>query len=49
MRRAYDLRVSVTAYDAAYVGLAESLECELLTADRRLANAPGLTCAAQVL
>ena len=32
MRRAYDLRANVTAYDAAYIGLAESLGCELLTA-----------------
>lgn len=49
MRRAYDLRANVTAYDAAYVGLAEGLGCELLTADRRLAGAHGLTCVVRVL
>jgi predicted nucleic acid-binding protein len=49
MRRAYDLRANVTAYDAAYVGLAEGLGCELLTADRRLAGAPGLMCVVRVL
>lgn len=44
MRRAYELRANVTAYDAAYVALAESLECELLTADRHLAGATGPRC-----
>jgi predicted nucleic acid-binding protein len=28
-------------YDAAYVVWAELLECPLITADRRLADAPG--------
>jgi predicted nucleic acid-binding protein len=49
MRRAYDLRANATAYDAAYVGLAEGLGCELPTADRRLAGAPGMTCVVRVL
>lgn len=44
MRRAYELRANVTAYDASYVALAEVLGCELLTADRRLARAPGTRC-----
>ncbi len=44
MRRAYELRANVSAYDAAYVALAEGLGCELLTGDRRLANAPGPRC-----
>jgi predicted nucleic acid-binding protein len=39
----------VTAYDAAYVALAEELGCELLTADARLAKAPGPRCAIRVL
>jgi predicted nucleic acid-binding protein len=34
----------VTAYDATYVALAEALACELVTADARLAAAPGPTC-----
>ncbi|MPZ14863.1 MAG: PIN domain-containing protein [Chloroflexi bacterium] len=49
MRRAYELRANVTAYDAAYVGLAEVLGCELLTADRRLANAPGPGCVVRLV
>lgn len=49
MRRAYELRANVSAYDAAYVALAEVLGCELLTADRRLAGAPGKRCAVRVL
>jgi predicted nucleic acid-binding protein len=49
MRRAYELRANVTAYDSAYVALAEQLGCELLTADRRLASASGPRCAIRVL
>ncbi len=49
MRRAYELRANVTAYYAAYVALAEALECELLTADRRLAGATGPRCAIRVV
>lgn len=49
MRRAYELRANITAYDAAYVALAEVLGCELVTADCRLANAPGPRCAIRVL
>src|SRR5581483_10458442 len=44
MRRAYRLRANVTAYDATYIALAELLGCELLTADQRLASAPGPHC-----
>ncbi len=44
MRRAYELRSNVTPYDASYVALAELLDCELWTADERLANAPGPRC-----
>jgi len=44
MRRAYELRSNVTPYDASYVALAELLDCELWTADERLANAPGPQC-----
>lgn len=49
MRRAYELRANVTAYDSAYVALAETLGCELLTADRRLAGATGPRCPVRVL
>jgi predicted nucleic acid-binding protein len=44
MRRAYELRANVSAYDATYIALAEGLGCELLTADLRLGRAPGLSC-----
>jgi predicted nucleic acid-binding protein len=44
MGRAYELRGNVSPYDAAYVGLAEVLGCALLTADARLAGAPGPRC-----
>jgi predicted nucleic acid-binding protein len=44
LRRCWDLRANVTAYDACYVALAEVLDAPLLTADRRLANAPGTRC-----
>ena len=49
MRRAYELRSTVTSYDAAYVALAEILGCELLTADARLAKAPGPRCPVRLL
>ena len=49
MRRAYDLLANVTAYDAAYVALAETLDCVLLTADERLANSTGPRCRICVL
>lgn len=49
MRRAYELRENVTPYDAAYVALAEHLDTTLLTADARLARAPGLRCPVEVL
>lgn len=49
MPRAYELRANVTAYDAAYIALAEQLGCPLITADARLAAAPGTRCAISVL
>lgn len=39
--RIWDLRDSVTAYDAAYVTLAEALEAPLLTCDGKLARSHG--------
>jgi predicted nucleic acid-binding protein len=49
MRRAWELRASVTACDAAYVALAETLGCELLTGDERLAKSTGPRCPIRVL
>jgi predicted nucleic acid-binding protein len=40
--RIWDLRDDFSAYDAAYVALAEMLDASLLTCDRRLAHAPGM-------
>lgn len=40
--RIWALRRNLTAYDAAYVALAEALECPLATFDERIAGAPGL-------
>lgn len=49
LQRAFELRHPVTAYDATYVALADGLACPLLTADRRLAAAPGLRCEVRFL
>jgi len=42
--RVWDLRMSVTAYDAWYVAVAELLEAPVATLDQRLAHAPGPRC-----
>lgn len=47
--RIWDLRDNLSAYDATYVALAELLDCSLLTADSRLARAPGTGCPITVL
>ena len=47
--RAWALRHNVTAYDAAYVALAEAMDVPLLTADARLASAPGIACEVELL
>ena len=47
--RCWELRDNVTPYDAAYVALAEALGVPLLTADARLANAPGIRCEVELL
>lgn len=39
--RIWELRHNVTAYDAAYIALAEALGAPLLTRDAALASAPG--------
>jgi len=47
--RIWDLHENLTAYDATYVALAEGLGSELVTADARLAKAPGPTCKVTVV
>ena len=47
--RVWSLRNSLSAYDATYVALAESLDCALVTADKRLARAPGTRCPVTVV
>lgn len=49
LSRCWELRDNTTVYDAAYVALAEALDVPLLTADSRLARAPGRHCAIEVL
>ena len=45
--RIWRLRANVSAYDAIYVALAETLSTVLVTGDRRLAAAPGLRLAVE--
>jgi predicted nucleic acid-binding protein len=40
-RRAFSLRPNLSAYDAAYVALAEALQCPLVSRDSRLARSTG--------
>lgn len=49
LHRIWELRDNVSAYDATYVALAEFLDCPLLTADARLARAPGTRCSITVV
>lgn len=46
--RIWALKDNLTAYDAAYVALAESLDAPLLTLDLRLAQAPGVRASVEV-
>lgn len=48
LRRIWRLRQNLSAYDAAYVALAEELKAPLITRDRRIARAPGHTAAVEV-
>lgn len=47
-RRAFQLRDKVSPYDAAYVALAEALDCILVTRGRRLARSSGHDARIQV-
>lgn len=48
--RIWDLRHNLSGYDATYVALAEmTAATALLTTDARLAHAPGVRCAVELL
>lgn len=46
--RMWELRHNVTAYDAAFLALAEALDAPLVTCDARLARAPGHAASVEV-
>ncbi len=46
--RMWELRHDVTAYDAAFLALAEALDAPLVTCDARLARSPGHTASVEV-
>lgn len=47
--RCWELRENLTVYDASYVAAAELLDAVLVTADARMAAAPGLRCEVDLL
>ena len=49
LARCWELRENVSVYDATYVALAEILDVVFLTADARLARAPGPRCQFELL
>ena len=49
LARIWELRENVSAYDATYVAVAEALAVPLVTADARLARAPGPRCTITVV
>ena len=49
MERCWESRANMTVYDAVYVALAELLDAPLVTADRKLANAPGVRCRVEIV
>jgi predicted nucleic acid-binding protein len=47
--RIWELRENLTAYDAAYVALAEGLRAPLITCDKRLASALGVRATVELI
>lgn len=49
LSRIWELRDNLTAYDAAYVALAEAIGASVLTADGKLKRASGMRCQIELL
>lgn len=49
LARIWELHPNLTSYDAAYIASAELLPAPLLTADAKLAAAPGVRCDIEVV
>lgn len=49
LRRIWELRENLTAYDAAYIALAEGLNATFITRDSRLASAPNHRATVEVI
>lgn len=49
LQRVWELRENLTAYDAAYVTLAERLDAPLITCDGKLAGATGTRCSVDLI
>jgi predicted nucleic acid-binding protein len=49
LSRIWELRANLTAYDAAYIALAEGLDSPLVTCDNRVAAAPGVRARVEVI
>ncbi len=49
LARVWELQENLSVYDASYIALAEFLGCSVLTADPRLAGAPGTRCPVTVV
>lgn len=49
LQRIWELRHTLTPYDAAYIALAETLAVVLVTADARLSRASGVRCEIEAL
>lgn len=49
LRRIWELRENLTAYDAAYIALAEGLNATFITRDSRLGSAPNHRATVEVI
>jgi predicted nucleic acid-binding protein len=49
LSRIWQLRTNITAYDAAYIALAEVLDAPLLTRDSKLSRSPGSTAKIELI